>query len=174
MVWMVVGGLVLSTMGLVEAAESFKVGVIQQRQIIEKTKAGKRALETLQEYQAVRQRILAEDDEELKRLDNELKAQQGGMNEQERREKQERLRIKLENYQRRVQEFTREIQQKQQELTQEFQKKIDEAVRAVAEKNGFAAVIDEGGAETIQIVLYAHPSINLTEQVIKEFDRRNK
>jgi outer membrane protein len=160
--------------GLASAAEAVKVGVIQQRTIIEKTKAGKRALEGLKEFQASRQRIIAADDEELKKLEDALKSQESGLSEAAKQEKQEQFRAKFENYQRRIQDFNREIQQKQQEVTGEFQKKIDEAVEAVAEKGGFTAVLDEGGAATIQVVLYAHPSVNLTEQVIKEFDRRNK
>jgi outer membrane protein len=160
--------------GLASAAESVKVGVIQQRTIIEKTKAGKRALESLKEFQASRQRIIAADDEELKKLEDALKSQESGLSEAAKQEKQEQFRVKFENYQRRIQDFNREIQQKQQEVTGEFQKKIDEAVEAVAEKGGFTAVLDEGGAATIQVVLYAHTSVNLTEQVIKEFDRRNK
>jgi outer membrane protein len=160
--------------GLASAAEAVKVGVIQQRTIIEKTKAGKRALEGLKEFQASRQRIIAADDEELKKLEDALKSQESGLSEAAKQEKQEQFRAKFENYQRRIQDFNREIQQKQQEVTGEFQKKIDEAVEAVAEKGGFTAVLDEGGAATIQVVLDAHPSVNLTEQVIKEFDRRNK
>jgi outer membrane protein len=160
--------------GTATAAEPVKVGVIQQRTIIEKTKAGKRALDTLKEFQASRQRIIAADDEELKKLEDALKSQESGLSEAAKKDKQEQFRVKFENYQRRIQDFNREIQQKQQEVTGEFQKKIDEAVQAVAEKGGFVAVIDEGGAATIQVVLYAHASVNLTEQVIKEFDRRNK
>jgi len=160
--------------GLVSAAEPFKVGVIQQRTVIEQTKAGKRAMEGLKEFQASRQRIIAADDEELKKLEDALKSQEGGLSEVEKRNKQEQFRAKFENYQRRIQDFNREIQQKQQEVTGEFQKKIDEAVQAVASKGGFTAVLDEGGAATILVVLYAHPSVNLTDQVVKEFDRRNK
>ena len=160
--------------GMASAADSFKVGVIQQRTIIEKTKAGKRALDTLKEFQASRQRIIAADDEELKKLEDTLKSQESGLSEAAKTEKQEQFRVKFENYQRRIQDFNREIQQKQQEITGEFQKKVDEAVQTVAEKGGFTAVIDEGGAATIQVVLYAHSSVNLTDQVVKEFDRRNK
>jgi len=103
-----------------------------------------------------------------------MKSQEGGLSETEKKNKQEQFRAKFENYQRRIQEFNREIQQKQQEVTGEFQKKIDEAVQAVAEKGGYTAVLDEGGVASIQVVLYAHPSVSLTDQVIKEFDRRNK
>lgn len=173
--WAVIAGvLVLSQAGLASAAESFKVGVIQQRTIIEKTKAGKRAMDSLKEFQGSRQRIIAADDEELKNLEDALKSQENGLSEAAKKEKQEQFRVKFENYQRRIQDFNREIQQKQKEVADEFQKKIDEAVQAVAEKGGFTAVIDEGGAATIQVVLYAHASVNLTDQVVKEFDRRNK
>jgi outer membrane protein len=156
------------------AAESFKVGVIHQRTIVERTKAGKRALDSLKEFTASRQRIIAADDEELKKLDDALKTQEGGLSEAAKTEKQEQFRAKFENYQRRIQDFNREIQQKQKEITEEFQKKIDESVQAVAEKGGYSAVIDEGDAATIHVVLYAHPSVDLTNQVVKEFDRRNK
>jgi outer membrane protein len=173
--WAVAAGLMVASLaGAASAAEPVKVGVIQQRTVIEKTKAGKRALDTLKEFQASRQRIIAADDEELKKLEDTLKSQESGLSEAAKKEKQEQFRVKFENYQRRIQDFNREIQQKQQDVTGEFQKKIDEAVQAVAEKGGFAAVIDEGGAATIQVVLYAHASVNLTEQVVKEFDRRNK
>jgi outer membrane protein len=170
----VVGLAMMFLAGTATAAEPVKVGVIQQRTIIEKTKAGKRAMETLKEFQASRQRIIAADDEELKKLEDSLKSQESGLSEAAKKDKQEQFRVKFENYQRRIQDFNREIQQKQQEVTGEFQKKIDDAVQAVAEKGGFVAVIDEGGAATIQVVLYAHASVNLTEQVVKEFDRRNK
>ena len=160
--------------GPTEAAESFKVGVIQQRLVVERSKAGKRTMEALKEFQTSRQRIIAADDAELKKLEDQIKSQEGGLSEAAKKEKQEQFRAKFEDYQRRIQAFNSEIQEKQRAVTEEFQKKIDEAVAAVAEKGGFAAVIDEGGVATVQVVLYAHPSVNLTDQVVKEFDRRNK
>ncbi len=169
-----VGLVLVCQAGPAAAAESFKVGVIQQRTVVEKTKAGKRALESLKEFQASRERIIAVDDAELKKLEEQIKSQEGGLSEAAKQEKQEQFRAKFENYQRRIQAFNGEIQQKQSQVTAEFLKKIDEAVRAVAERGGFAAVIDEGGVATVQVVLYAHPSVNLTDQVVKEFDRRNK
>lgn len=171
---LIAGLLMLAQTELASTAESSKVGVIQQRVVLEKTKAGKRALEALKDFQASRRLIAEADDQELKKLENELKAQESTLSESQKRNKQEQFSTKFENYQKRLQDFEREIQQKQKELSDDFQKKMDEAVQVVAEKGGFAAVIDEGGAPMIQIVLYAHPSVNLTAQVIKEFDRRNK
>ena len=175
MIGLVTAGLVLVLQtGPAAAAEAFKVGVIQERIVVEKTKAGRRALEALKEFQASRQRIIAADDEELKKIEEQVKSQENGLSEAAKQEKQEQFRAKFENYQRRIQAFNSEIQEKQKAVTEEFQKKIDEAVQAVAEKGRFAAVIDAGGVSSVQVVLYAHPSLDLTEQVVKEFDRRNK
>jgi outer membrane protein len=59
-------------------------------------------------------------------------------------------------------------------MVEEYQVKIDQAAAAVAEKNGFAAVMDKGSESTLKIVIYASDSLDVTEQVIKEFDRQNK
>jgi outer membrane protein len=82
--------------------------------------------------------------------------------------------VKFENYQRRLQDFNREIQAKQKQLVEEYQKKIDQAAGAVAEKNGLAAVLDKGNENTLRIVIYAQDSLDVTDQVVKEFDRQNK
>jgi outer membrane protein len=59
-------------------------------------------------------------------------------------------------------------------LADEFQKKIDQAAAVVGQKNGYAAVLDKGNEAALKIVIYSNQSIDLTEQVIKEFDRQNK
>lgn len=156
------------------AAESVKVGVVDQQAILERSKAGKRALEGLKEFSTARQRIVAADDEELKRIESELKKDDPSLSDAVKREKQEQFRVKFENYQRRLQDFNREIQAKQKQLVEEYQKKIDQAAAAVAEKNGLAAVLDKGSENTLKIVIYAHDSLDITDQVVKEFDRQNK
>ena len=44
---------------LSDAAESFKMGVVDPQSVLEKSKAGKRALDTLKEYASTRQKLLA-------------------------------------------------------------------------------------------------------------------
>ena len=52
-------------------------------------------------------------------------------------------------------------------------KRIAVATQTVAEKGGFAIVVDKGSEQTIKIVIYSKDTIDLTDQVIKEFDRVN-
>jgi len=156
------------------AADTFKVGVVDQQAILERSKAGKRALDGLKEFSSARQRIVSADDEELKRIESELKKEDPNVGDALKREKQEQFRVKFENYQRRLQDFNREIQAKQKQLVEEYQKKIDQAAGVVAEKNGLAVVLDKGNENTLRIVIYAHDSLDITDQVVKEFDRQNK
>ncbi|MBI4402070.1 MAG: OmpH family outer membrane protein [Nitrospirae bacterium] len=175
--WLGAAGALLLVLGPATgslAAEAFKVGVIDQQVVLEKTKAGKKALESLKEFSASRQKIISADDEEMKKLENELRAQESGLSEAAKREKQELFRTKLENYQRRLQEFNREIQTKQKEMADEYLKKMNPVVAAVAEKAGCAAVLDKGSDTTLRIVLYHRDTVDLTDEVVKEFDRRYK
>jgi outer membrane protein len=156
------------------AADAFKMGVIDPQMVLEKSRAGRRALDALKEYAATRQKVLAGDEEELKTLEKQLKEQENSLTDAQKRDKQNQFRVKLQDYQRRAQEFNQELGAKQKELVDDYMKKISAATKAVAEKNGFTLVLDKGSEASLKIVIYHRDALDLTEQVIKEFDRQNK
>jgi outer membrane protein len=160
----------VSSMAL--GAEPTKVGVMDQQLVIERSKAGKRALEDLKAYSATRQKIINSDDQELKELEQAI--QDGKLSESAKQEKQNQFQAKLEAYQRRVADFNREIQQKQREVVAEYSKKVQAAAQVVAQKEGYIAVIDRGNDAVLRIVIYHQPALDVTDQVVKEFDRQNK
>jgi outer membrane protein len=152
--------------------EIIKVAVMNQQSVVEQSKAGKRALEELKAYSMTRQKIINADDQELKELQQAM--QDGKLTDSAKQEKQGQFQAKLEAYQRRLADFNREIQQKQRELVAEYMKKVQAAAQVVGEKNGYTAIIDKGNDVTMKIVLYYQPALDLTDQVVKEFDRQNK
>jgi outer membrane protein len=152
--------------------ETAKVAVMNQQVVIEQSKAGKRALEELKAYSMTRQKIINADDQELKELQQAI--QDGKLSDSAKQEKQGQFQAKLDAYQRRLADFNREIQQKQREMVAEYSKKVQAAAQAVGEKNGFIAVIDKGNETAMKIVLYHQPALDVTDQVVKEFDRQNK
>lgn len=154
------------------SAETFKVAVMDQQVVIEQSKAGKRALEEIKAYSTTRQKIINADDQELKELQQTI--QDGKLTDSAKQEKQGQFQAKLEAYQRRLTDFNREIQQKQREMVAEYSKKVQAAAQAVGEKNGYVAIIDKGIEAAMKIVLYHQPALDLTDQVVKEFDRQNK
>lgn len=154
------------------SAETFQVAVMDQQMVIAQSKAGKRALEELKAYSMTRQKIINADDQELKELQQAI--QDGKLTDSAKQEKQDQFQAKLEAYQRRLADFNREIQQKQREMVAEYTKKVQAAAQAVVEKNGYVAIIDKGNEAAMKIVLYHQPALDLTDQVVKEFDRQNK
>lgn len=154
------------------AADPLRVAVMDQQVVIEKSKAGKRALEELKAYSTTRQKIINADDQELKELEQTI--QDGKLSETAKQEKQVQFQAKLEAYQRRLADFNREIQQKQRETVSEYAKKVQSAAQAVAQKEGYVAIIDKGNDAVMKVVIYHQPALDVTEQVVKEFDRQNK
>jgi outer membrane protein len=55
----------------------------------------------------------------------------------------------------------------------EYSKKIADAAQAVAQKEGYMAILDKGNDALLRIVIYYQPSLDVTELVLKEFDRQN-
>jgi outer membrane protein len=152
--------------------DTLKVAVMNQQMVVEQSKAGKRALEELKAYSMTRQKIINADDQELKELQQAMG--DAKLTDSAKQEKQGQFQAKLEAYQRRLADFNREIQQKQREMVAEYMKKVQAAAQAVGEKNGYVAIIDKGSEAAMKIVLYHQPALDLTDQVVKEFDRQNK
>lgn len=157
----------------IQAAE-FKMGVVDPQSVLEKSKAGKRALEGLKEYVSTRQKLLAKDEEDLRNYEKQLKEQAPKWTDAEKKEKEGQFRTKVQDFQKRAQEFNAELQKKQKELVDEYMKKISASTQVVAEKGGVSIVVDKGSEQTVKIVIYNKDTIDLTEQVIKEFDKTNK
>ena len=166
----------LGPLGLMPAparsADPVKVGVMDQQLVIERSKAGKRALDELKAYQATRQKIINSDDQELKELEGTI--QDGKLSESAKQEKQNQFQSKVEAYQRRLADFNREIQQKQREMVAEYVKKVQDAAQVVAQRDGYVAIIDRGNEQLLRIVIYSQQGLDVTDQVVKEFDKQNK
>lgn len=171
---LVAAGLFLfASLPAAQAAEAFKMGVVDPQTVLEKSKAGKKALDGLKEYVSTRQKLLSRDEEELRNTEKTLKEQLAKLNDAEKKEKETQFRAKIQDYQKRAQEFNQELQGKQKELVDDYMKKISAATQTVAEKGGFSLVVDKGSEQTVKIVIYNKDTIDLTDQVIKEFDRTN-
>jgi outer membrane protein len=171
--WLGVAVLVVQGVEPLHAAEAFRVGVMDQQMVMERSKAGKLALEDVKGYSMTRQKIINADEQELKELDQSFQDPNAKLTDQARQEKEEQLRSKMEAYQRRLQEFNREVQQKQREMVTEYARKIAAAAQTVAQKEGYTAILDKGNEALIRIVLYHQPALDVTDAVIKEFDRQN-
>ncbi len=157
-----------------EAADATKIGVMDQQVVMERSKAGKSALDEIKQYSATRQKIIDADEQELKELERTLQESISKLSEAGKQEKQEQFRGKVEAYQKRLQDFNREVQQKQRDMVGEYSRRIADVVEIVAQKEGYLAILDKGNEALLRIVLYHHPGLDVTDLIVKEFDRQNK
>jgi len=155
------------------ASESVKIGVMDQQAVMEQSKTGKAAMENVKAYSETRQKIIDENERELEDLKQVLSDPNSKLSETAKREKQEQFQSKLEAYDKRLQDFNREIQQKHRDMVAEYSKKIADAAKTVAQKGGYLAVIDKGSDSLFRIVLYHRAALDVTDLVVKEFDRQN-
>ncbi|MCA9473714.1 MAG: OmpH family outer membrane protein [Nitrospirales bacterium] len=167
------GILLFSSTSLALAKETSKIAIIDPQAVIEKSKAGSRALATLKEHAQARENVLKADQKELEDLQTELRKLQS-TNDKSLKSKQEVFTRKFQDFQKRGQEYQQELGQKQKELVQEYMKKIEAATAVVAQRHGFTLVIDKGSETTLKIVLYAQRGLDITSEVVKEFDKRYK
>ncbi|MDZ4733041.1 MAG: OmpH family outer membrane protein [Nitrospirota bacterium] len=118
------GMLLLASLPAAQAAETFKMGVIDPQAVLEKSKAGKKALDGLKEYVSTRQKLLSGDEEDLRNTEKALKEQIAKLSDTEKKDKETQFRAKVQDYQKRAQAFNQELQGKQKELVDEYMKKI--------------------------------------------------
>lgn len=153
-------------------AAELKIGVIEPQKVLEETKSGKKIKDSLADYVKTRQRLLDSEAEDLKKIEEDLAKQGAVLSAGAMQEKEEAFRQKVVVYQRRVQEFDGEVQAKKAEALGEFTKNIEQVVREIAEKEKISLVVDKGDNGYGALVLFNHPSVDLTGRVIKELDSR--
>ncbi|SRR5712692_4645743 len=165
-------GVFVFAFGLPAWAEELKIAVIEPQKVLEATKAGRKIKGSLADYVRTRQRLLDSEAEDLKKIEEGLAKQGAGLSAETRQEKEGAFRQKVVEYQRRVQELEREVQAKKAEMLGEFTKTIEQVVREIAEKEKISLVVEKGDNGYGALVLFNHPSVDLTGRVIKELDSR--
>lgn len=155
------------------AQESLQIGVIDPQAVMENSNAGQKALATLKEHVMVRQKLLETDEAEIQKLEQQLQTGTG-RSETETQVLQQTLQGKIQEYQRRRQTFQQEVQEKQKNLMVDYMKKIEGATQTVAERRGLTLVIDKGNEAIMQIVIYSAKGMDITDEVVKEFNKTYK
>ena len=82
-----IGMFLLASLPVAQAAEAFKMGVVDPQAVLEKSKAGKKALDGLKEYVSTRQKLLSGDEEDLRSTEKTLKEQMLKLSDTEKKKK---------------------------------------------------------------------------------------
>jgi outer membrane protein len=153
-------------------AAELKIGVIEPQKVLDQTKSGKKVKTTLEEYLKVRQKIIEQDEEDLKKMEEDLVKQGAVLSAEAKKEKEEKFRQKMVEYQRKVQQLNQEVQAKKKEMLDEFNKNLEQVIRGIADKEKITLVVEKGDNGAGALIIYSHPSLDLTDRVVKELDAK--
>ena len=147
-----------------------KIGVIDMREIMVKSDAGKKAEQDIGKlYEKDKSSIQAKE-AELKKLKDELEKQRSVLNESAMKEKEQTYQKKFRDYQLMVKDSNEELKSKDQELSKKLVPDILQVIRAIGDKEKYTLIIDIG---TMPIPYFAKEN-NITQKVIEEFNKTFK
>ncbi len=107
---------------------------------------------------------------ELQRLKDAVEKQGATITPEARAQKEKDYQAKLKDYQRLYNDYQAELQQKDMEFTQKVLKQVEEVVKALGEKEKYTLILEKSQAG----ILFATPSIDITNRVITLFNESAK
>jgi outer membrane protein len=156
---LVILGLALSP--LWAGAAEVKIGTINTQDILTKSPEFKRAQDSLKRKAEEMSRPLQLRREDIGRQIQEFEKQAGIMKEDARKRKQEELQKKMSDLEKQAADAQKQLAQFEQNEKAPIFKKLEEAIKAVAQENKLDVVLDTVNP----VVLYANPSLDITEKV---------
>ena len=146
------------------------VAYIDLQKVMLESEPGKQIRGTLTKEAERLKSTLDSKQAELQRLKDAVEKQGATITPQARSEKEKQYQAKLKDYQRLYNDYQTELQQKDMEFTQKVLKQVEEVVRTLGEKEKYTLILEKSQAG----ILFATPSIDVTNKVIALFNEAAK
>jgi outer membrane protein len=144
-----------------------KIGVINLRQIMKDSTAGKKAADDFKKFYENKTKDIKLMEKEVKSMKNELDRQKTIMTQNALSEKESAYQKKMRDYQLLVNDTKEELKRRDLEMTQKLMPEIMKAVRSLAVKGKYNLIID---VATMPVAYYAKED-DITAKVIEEYNR---
>jgi outer membrane protein len=146
------------------AATDMKVAFVDMQRALNDSNAGKKAKNDFRAEISRLQGRLQRQQEEVQSLKDELDRKGPLMRDEERRNLQDDYTRKLRDFENAYKDSKEELQQKDNEVTGAIIRDLAYVVRNLGERGGYTLVLEKGS------LLWAAPSIDITDQVIREYN----
>jgi outer membrane protein len=141
------------------------VGVINIQLAMASTQEGRKALEDLRAQFAPREAEMQKLADEIRDLDGQLRAQERTLSEDARANLARQLEVKRKQYQRQQQDLQDEVEAARNDVINRIGQKMQAVVTRYAQEQGLGLLLDG------QVVVFAIPSVDITEPVVKLYDQ---
>lgn len=164
--WM---GLVLvAVMGVaaVAGAADVRIAVIDFQRILDDSRAGKAAQETINQQGRQMEAELKAKGDALEQMKDQLQKDALVMSKETREEKEREFRIQINEFRESQQEFARKAREMQMRAMGKIRQDIDTLAKAYAEEKDFTLMIEKQEAG----VIYVPAQLDVTDEIIRRYD----
>jgi len=147
------------------AGTGTRVGVINIQLAMASTQEGRKALEDLRAQFAPREAEMQKLADEIRDLDGQLRAQERTLSEDARANLTRQLEVKRKQYQRQQQDLQDDVEGARNDVINRIGQKMQAVVTRYAQENNLGLLLDG------QVVVFAVPSVDITEPVVKLYDQ---
>jgi outer membrane protein len=151
-------------------SSSMKIACIDLQKVMIESEKGKEARKSLSDELEKRKKELGQKQEDLQKMKDSLEKQAAMITPEARAEKERQYQTQLKDYQRISNDYQTELQQKDQEFTQKILKDLEELIKTLGENEKYTVILEktQGG------LLYASPSVDITDKVIAAYNELSK
>ena len=144
-----------------------KIGYIDVQRVLARSAAGVAAREQLEKERATIQKDMDGRRQELEKLRDEIEKKGALMTADARREKQEQFERKRRDAARAADDYQKELEKKEGQLLQKVLQEMGGVIEKVGKEKNYYMIVEKRNAG----VLYAATDADLTDEIIRAFDR---
>lgn len=144
-----------------------KIGFVDVRKAVEATKAGKKVKTELESEFKKREAALKKRAEDIKKMTEDFEKKSAVLSDDARGKKQQEIQEEMMKYNQEVAKNTSDIRKKEQDLMEPIFKKMQDVINEIAKKQDYSLVL-----QSRDNVLYAKKEVDLTDEVIKAFEKK--
>jgi outer membrane protein len=150
---------------LYSSAQTKKIGYVDMQAVLLKSKAGKDAKALLDKEKEEKKSTLDKMKEEIEKLQNDINRQSLVLTEEKRKKMEDELALKKQNFLKVLQDYELELQKKDQEWTEKILKEVEKVIYKIGKTEGYDLILEKSA------VLYAPEAYDITDKVIREYDK---
>lgn len=162
--------LIVSLFAFSAHAAEVKIAYVNLKKTLHESDRGKEALKILENIVNIKQSLIDEKRDEIKKLDEEIAKQASILTRESLERKQQQRGTLIRDFQRIVKDSEEEVQKKEVEFFQKILLDLRKLINEIGETGEYTAIFEtvEGG------ILYMPKKLDLTDEVIKKFNETTK
>lgn len=150
------------------AADAAEIACINMQKVLKTSKSGKKVREQLEKkFEKLRKQLQAKQ-EELQAFKKDLEKKAPLMNEEARAAKERQYKKMLRDFKDQSDDAQFEMRQAEQQMMEPLIKQLEKVVTQIGKEKGYALIIEKN----MPGVYYTAPAIDITNTVIKRFDKK--